>query len=224
MKYMALRESSTLRAFYFYGGNIKNMNEIERKYYDAFEKYLKTNPTIAIYNSNSEKQIANIKLGFVSSLEHDIEMAKQEDDIEFVEYAKKYKTDSIFAEISIASKELRKVIPKCFIKNVIPAAFVIDCPDKDISGYKPDFLISFSDYSNLIFAIEIDGHQWHEKTKEQASNDRKKDRAYLKNMAIPIRFTGSDVYHDALSCVRETMEISLQYLIYQFFINFGIKY
>lgn len=76
----------------------------------------------------------------------------------------------------------------------------------DIAGYIPDILISI-DASEVGYAIEIDGYEWHEKTKEQAINDRKKDRAYLKNGYIPIRFLGSEVYHNAMDTVIEMIEI-----------------
>ena len=200
------------------------MNDIERKYYDAFEKYLKTKPTVIIFTQDGMEQFASIKLSFDSSTEHEVEEAIKSNDVDFVEYAKRNLTDSMLCGANITSRKLHKARSSLFINNHIPVAFAIDYPKKDISGYKPDFLISFNWYYQLQFAVEIDGHEWHEKTKEQASNDRKKDRAYLKNLTIPIRFTGSDVYHDAMNCVRETMEISLQFLIHQFCIDLGIEY
>jgi very-short-patch-repair endonuclease len=65
------------------------------------------------------------------------------------------------------------------------------------------------------YCIEIDGHEWHEKTKEQVRADKEKDRAYLKNGFIPVRFTGSEVYHDAKKCVDEFFEIMITN--YEFF-------
>lgn len=76
--------------------------------------------------------------------------------------------------------------------------------DYSINGYKPDFVFSCGD---LMYAIEIDGFEWHEKTKEQAINDRKKDRAYLKSNIIPIRFLGKEIYHNATDCLKEILEI-----------------
>jgi len=79
-----------------------------------------------------------------------------------------------------------------------------------IHGYMPDFMIIEPDFQ-LNFAIEIDGHEWHEKTKEQAIRDKQKEREYLKEGFIPIRFTGSEVYHDVLGCVKEVLEIMCKY-------------
>lgn len=78
----------------------------------------------------------------------------------------------------------------------------------DISGYKPDILIV--DNTERGYAIEIDGFQWHEKTVEQAINDRKKDRVYLKNRVIPIRFLGKEVFHESFACAEETIKIILE--------------
>lgn len=73
-----------------------------------------------------------------------------------------------------------------------------------INGYIPDFIM-IADSS--IFAIEIDGHEWHEKTKEQAAADKQRERVLLKHNIIPIRFTGSEVYHSAVNCIKEILEI-----------------
>lgn len=84
--------------------------------------------------------------------------------------------------------------------------FKIQPKDKCFSGYIPDFAI-FINGAEQGYVIEIDGHEWHEKNKEQAKADKEKDRTYLKNNFIPIRFTGSEVYHNVDNCIREVFEI-----------------
>lgn len=91
----------------------------------------------------------------------------------------------------------KKVI--CFQMEVQPNE---DC----FSGYIPDFAI-YMGGKDEGFVIEIDGHEWHEKTKEQARLDKEKDRTYIKNSFIPIRFTGYEVYHHVDLCVKEVFEI-----------------
>ena len=90
--------------------------------------------------------------------------------------------------------------------NSLEFTFEIQPKVDYLAGYIPDFLITVN---NLLsgYCIEIDGHEWHEKTKEQVRADKEKDRAYLKNGFIPIRFTGSEVYHDVKKCVDEVFEI-----------------
>lgn len=68
-------------------------------------------------------------------------------------------------------------------------------------GYQVDILIT--DGRSLHLAIECDGHDWHERTKQQASYDRARDRAMLVAGVPVIRFTGSDIHRDARQCANE---------------------
>ncbi len=51
--------------------------------------------------------------------------------------------------------------------------------------------------------VEVDGHNFHDRTKEQASRDRQRDRDLLLDGYKVIRFTGSDVYNNPFRCVEE---------------------
>lgn len=61
---------------------------------------------------------------------------------------------------------------------------------------------------SMSLAVEIDGHEWHERTKEQAARDRQRDRALLSAAIATIRFTGAEVYACAEQCARETVHIA----------------
>lgn len=69
--------------------------------------------------------------------------------------------------------------------------------EEHFSGYIPDFAICTDVYTHGGYVVEIDEHEWHEKTKEQVRIDKEKDRAYLRSGYIPVRFTGYEVYHNA---------------------------
>jgi hypothetical protein len=56
-------------------------------------------------------------------------------------------------------------------------------------------------------AIELDGHNYHERTPEQATRDRSRDRALTSQGWTTIRFTGREVHADARACARQTLEI-----------------
>lgn len=74
--------------------------------------------------------------------------------------------------------------------------------------YRLDFYVIFNDMRNKIkreFAIECDGHDFHEKTKEQAKRDKRRDRDLLAKGITVIRFTGSEIYNDAFGCAREAV-------------------
>lgn len=54
-------------------------------------------------------------------------------------------------------------------------------------------------------AVECDGHNFHERTKEQASTDRERDRE-LQAAGYPVfRFTGSDIWNDPMGCARQAL-------------------
>jgi very-short-patch-repair endonuclease len=64
-----------------------------------------------------------------------------------------------------------------------------------------DFAFFFG--SGLRVAVELDGHDFHERTKEQASKDKSRDRILVAHGWQVLRFTGSEVYADAERCVTE---------------------
>jgi very-short-patch-repair endonuclease len=73
-----------------------------------------------------------------------------------------------------------------------------------IGNYRIDIIVRGE---GAVFAIECDGHEFHEKTKEQAARDKRRDRDLL-NIGIPtIRFTGSEIYENADECAREIIDI-----------------
>jgi very-short-patch-repair endonuclease len=51
--------------------------------------------------------------------------------------------------------------------------------------------------------VEVDGHDFHDRTKRQASFDRKRDRELTLDGYPVIRYTGSDVYNDPIKCAED---------------------
>lgn len=55
-------------------------------------------------------------------------------------------------------------------------------------------------------AIECDGHDFHERTSEQATRDKSRDRDLL-NLGYPVmRFTGSEIVAGPLKCAAQVMD------------------
>lgn len=82
---------------------------------------------------------------------------------------------------------------------------IVLLPQYEWNHYCIDFAISVFD--DLIF-VECDGHDYHERTKEQARHDRMKDRT-IQTAGIPIlRFTGSEIYRDAEACAVEIIDFA----------------
>jgi len=72
-----------------------------------------------------------------------------------------------------------------------------------IGRFRVDFLL---ECDGVRLVVECDGHDFHERTKKQAARDRSRDR-WLLSQGIPVmRFTGSEIYADVLTCAREAIE------------------
>lgn len=70
-----------------------------------------------------------------------------------------------------------------------------------------DFYIEVTQpLSSIGFAVEIDGHDYH-KTKEQRYHDYMRERKLQAKGIIVIRFTASEVFVNAESCVEELDKI-----------------
>lgn len=54
--------------------------------------------------------------------------------------------------------------------------------------------------------IECDGHDFHDRTKEQASKDRRRDRTAALAGIDVFRFTGSDIWRDPWGCATQIVK------------------
>lgn len=74
---------------------------------------------------------------------------------------------------------------------------LIVCPQAPFGRYRADFMLwmSFSGEPAHVLCIECDGHNYHERTKEQAAHDRKRDREMTTAGIEVMRFTGSELYN-----------------------------
>ena len=79
---------------------------------------------------------------------------------------------------------------------------------REPKDYRLDFLLTLerdehegsSESTGLVHAkvaVEVDGHDYHERTKEQAKRDRLRDRMLTQAGYFVMRYTGSEVYQDA---------------------------
>lgn len=79
--------------------------------------------------------------------------------------------------------------------------------------YRLDFaLINYGDYVSslndpkhpyLKIGIEVDGHDFHEKTKAQVKRDKERDRFLTIKGWHLLHFSGSEVFNDPFYCVEE---------------------
>lgn len=79
-----------------------------------------------------------------------------------------------------------------------------------VGAYRADFL--FDDLckgKRRLLIVELDGHDWHERTKHQATRDKKRDRALVSAGYRIMRFTGSEIYADPGECLQEVIDAIL---------------
>lgn len=75
-----------------------------------------------------------------------------------------------------------------------------------IENRRVDFLIHAFDHNNGTWRrllVECDGHDYHERTKEQAAKDRSKDRLATLSGYDFFRFTGSEIWRDPWGCASQ---------------------
>ena len=82
-------------------------------------------------------------------------------------------------------------------------------PQVQIGAFRVDFVAyAWSPFALKFFklVVECDGHDFHERTKEQAAKDRSRDRALQDAGYAGYRFTGSEIYRDLFKCADQVLE------------------
>lgn len=73
-----------------------------------------------------------------------------------------------------------------------------------IGPYEADILLSEVHAPDRILAVvECDGHEFHERTKEQAAHDKRRDRYLAAEGYRVLRFAGSEIFADPNHAARE---------------------
>jgi len=92
-------------------------------------------------------------------------------------------------------------------------------PQAPVGKYRVDFLLvawrcreecgdPFCTEHRISVAIECDGHEWHERTPEQAQRDKKRDRDIQAAGISVLRFTAAEIRQEALFCAYEIQRIA----------------
>lgn len=76
-----------------------------------------------------------------------------------------------------------------------------------VGDYTVDILLHWyvGGVIDMRVAIECDGHEFHEKTKEQVARDKSRDRALQIAGVRVFRFSGSEIYRRPRDCAREVL-------------------
>lgn len=82
-------------------------------------------------------------------------------------------------------------------------------PEFPVGKYRADFFIDFLDWKRrrIYGVIECDGHDYHERTKDQARHDKQRDRYFQSLGIIVLRYTGSEIYRDPMLTAFGALQI-----------------
>lgn len=128
------------------------------------------------------------------------------------------KIEDIKPELSISIDENKQIAE--LINNNPVLRLVLDPYDAGImknylynqviiENYRVDFLLArfcWKTRSHKFLVIECDGHDFHERTKEQAKKDRERDRRLQELGFTVFRFTGSEIWADPMACANQIMD------------------
>jgi very-short-patch-repair endonuclease len=83
-------------------------------------------------------------------------------------------------------------------------------PQAMIGPHRVDFLIvhrrGLDGLGGIV--VECDGHDFHEKTKQQAARDKTRDR-YLQEHGYKVfRYAGSEIWRDAIGCAHQVLSLA----------------
>lgn len=74
--------------------------------------------------------------------------------------------------------------------------------------YRVDFAITVHYWDcDKVFVIECDGHEFHQKTKEQVKRDNERTRNLILCGYTVIRFSGTEIFHNSWKCAQEIKKI-----------------
>lgn len=158
-----------------------------------------------VFNSTESSKIASIN-GTVN---------------DFAEYLQEYDAEFKKVQSPLEGAYLASILKENFTHSIVGwlldrygYQFNIESQyevDYHATKYYPDFCLSIVDTDKeqtiCQFFVEIDGHEFHEKTKEQVRHDKLRERNLLEDCDGIVRFSGSEVYDDPDECAYETLEL-----------------
>lgn len=143
-----------------------------------------------------------------------------------------FETDnySLIADLKASTNIWQHVICDSPIESIMLAEFIfMDCgyglikfrtfprtnignwtieKQKRFGKYTVDFCFSPNyGFKEKIIIVECDGHDFHEKTKEQVKHDKKRDRWFAAQDIKVLRFSGSEIYNNSQGCAKEVSDL-----------------
>lgn len=73
-----------------------------------------------------------------------------------------------------------------------------------VGPYRADILVVLE---NVRIVVECDGHAFHERTREQSTRDKRRDRFFAEQAYTVLRFTGSEIWADPVACAEDVLMV-----------------
>ncbi len=113
-----------------------------------------------------------------------------------------------------------RVIPQCKFESH-------RTPERPVIG-RVDFVLEAEVATGSFYklGVELDGHEWHERSKEQATRDRERERRLLSDSGLNalIRFSGSEVFRDPASAATDAINVlTNQWAMFAWLVKNGNK-
>jgi len=145
----------------------------------------------------------------------DFYIARSGDCVDSLQYLRLPGGEYCDAAFACEDDEPRRTLPESFEYY---DRYVVT-PQAVVQRFRLDFLVEYHGWVRAVTepqtsvplrlqaAVECDGHEFHERTKEQATRDRSRDRALQQDDGMLVcRFTGQEIWRDALGCAREVLK------------------
>jgi very-short-patch-repair endonuclease len=120
----------------------------------------------------------------------------------------RYCCDSPIEEIMLAALvwaplgcEYHRDLQICFTDRR-PLTDVVIAPQHEIVGHRVDFAVFVNRLASheVRVVVECDGHEFHEKTREQVARDNRRHRELQISGWEVFRFSGSEIWNGAVAC------------------------
>jgi very-short-patch-repair endonuclease len=109
--------------------------------------------------------------------------------------------------IPLCESPIEKMFALAIIPKMIAHRAVSVQPQERVGNHRVDFRVGLrTTHGPIRIAVECDGHEFHERTKEQAARDKRRDRALIAEGYRVMRFTGSELFADPHACAEEVIE------------------
>lgn len=117
-------------------------------------------------------------------------------------------TDSPIEAIMLVALSASASLPKHWEKRGLAWESDLDffvLPQFKVGQYRADFLVASRGLPHCRVLVECDGHQFHEKTPEQAERDKRRDRELQAEGYPVLRFTGREIHRSPFDCSSEVV-------------------